>query len=147
MNPDRILLAVIGILEEVRSQANIPAWIRDRGLWGAKECPATTATVTEGGDMNEATLPATHEDPEGEGEDAKSDMSLSSTCAAPGPAVVALQWWEDEEVVQHWAERATLVLNEMSVSVAPGILDPREDTELAELRSRRQGDPEMHLSP
>lgn len=138
-NPERVLLAMIGILEEARSQVNIPAWIRDGGLWGAKGCPTTTAAVTEGVDVNDATVPATREDAEGEAEDAKSDMSLSSTCAAPELAVVALHWWEDEEVVQHWVERATLVLNEMSIPVVPGLSDPREDTELAELRSRRRG--------
>jgi hypothetical protein len=123
-DPDRILLAVIGILEEMRSQASIPAWIHAGGLLGAKGCLDSTDASAEGVDTKEATVPAPREDAEGEAEDAKGDMPLSSGDAAPQLAVgVAPQWWEDEEVVQHWVERATLVLNEMSVPVIPGILD------------------------
>jgi len=137
-DPDRILLAMIGILEEMRPQANIPAWTRGGGLWGDKGCPVSTAGLADGADTTVVTVAATSEDVEREAEDVKSDMSLSSAGASPELGAVVLQWCEDEEVVQHWAERATLVLNEMSIPVVPGILDPREDTTLAELRSRRQ---------
>ena len=128
---------MIGILEEMRTQASIPAWIRGGGLWGAKGCPVST--FADGADAQEVTVPAAHEDSKEveEVEDTESDMSLSSVDATPELAVLAPQWWEDEEVVQYWVERATLVLNEMSIPVVPGILDPREDTEFAELRSRR----------
>ena len=142
-NADRILLAMIGILEEMRSQASIPAWTRDGGIWGDKRPPASIGDLTEGADTTDATVQATLEDAEGEDDDVKSDMSLSSECAAPEPEpkpeAVALQWWEDEEVVQHWVERATLVLNEMLIPVVPGILNPRKDIRLAELRLRRRG--------
>ena len=156
---DRILLAIIGILEEMRSQANIPAWTRSGRIWGTKGFPAPTEGLEEGTDTTETTVPATLEDPTGETDDVKSDMSISTADAAsdaapdaaldaaldvapdvaPELGAVALQWWEDEEVVQHWVERATLVLNEMSIPVVPGILDPGEDTTLSELRSRRRG--------
>ena len=132
---ERILLAMIGILEEIRSQTSVPAWIRGGGLWGPKGCPTSTAPWAEAADSTEVTMAVTREDAEG---DTNSDISLSSACAAPEVAVPAIQWWEDEEVVQHWVEKATLVLDEMSIPVVPGILDPREDAELAELRSRRQ---------
>jgi hypothetical protein len=135
-DPDQILLAMIGILEEMRAQASIPAWIRDGGLWGAKGCPVP---FTDSADTKAVTVLATHEDAEGETEDGKSSVSLSSTGAPPELSVVAPQWWEDKEIVQHWVERATLVLNEMSILIVPGILDPGEDTQLAELRSRRRG--------
>lgn len=136
---DRILLAMIGIFEEMRSHASIPAWIRDGGLLGEKGCPASTGGLEEGADTTEATVQATLEDAEGEADDVESDMSLETVDAVPELEAAALQWWEDEEVLQHWVERATLVLNEMSIPVEPGILDPREDTLLAELRSRRRG--------
>lgn len=136
---DRILLAVIGIFEEMRSQSSIPAWIRGGGIWGNTRCLASASGLAEGVDTTETTVPATLEDPEGESDDGKSDMSISTADAASELADVALQWWEDEEVVQHWVERATLVLNEMSIPVVPGILDPREDIPLAELQSRRRG--------
>ncbi|SRR5258706_5408887 len=136
---DRILLAIIGILEEMRSQSNVPAWTRDGRIWGTKRCPASTEVLKEGADTTETTVPATLEDPTRETDDVKSDMSISSADAAPELEAVALQWWEDEEVVQHWVERATLVLNEMSIPVVPGILDSGEDNSLSELRSRRRG--------
>jgi hypothetical protein len=124
---DRILLAMIGILEEMRSQVSIPAWSRGGGLWGNKRCPESNAGISEDADTTGATVLATLEDDgEGEPEDASSDMSLSSANAAPELAAVALHWWADEEVMQHWVERATLVLNEMSISCVPGVLDPRE---------------------
>lgn len=138
-NADRILLAVIGILEEMRSQSSIPAWMRRGGIWGNTRCPASTEGLADGVDTTETTVPATLEDLEGESDDAKSDMSISSADATPELADVTLQWWEDEDVVQHWVERATLVLNEMSIPVVPGILDPREDIPLAALQSRRRG--------
>ncbi|THH32655.1 hypothetical protein EUX98_g1510 [Antrodiella citrinella] len=34
---DHVLLAVIGILEEVKVQGNVAAWIRSGGLWGVSE--------------------------------------------------------------------------------------------------------------
>ncbi|PVF94561.1 hypothetical protein CPB86DRAFT_637683 [Serendipita vermifera] len=37
--PDTTLLAVIGILEESRTQTNIPAWIRGGALWGDMSPP------------------------------------------------------------------------------------------------------------
>jgi hypothetical protein len=141
MDPDadRILLAMIGILEEMRSQASVPAWIRVGGLLGDKGCLASTSGLAEGADTTEATVQATLEDAEGEADDVKSDMSISSADAVSELEAVSSQWWEDEEVVQHWVERATLVLNEMSIPIVPGILDPREDTPVVELRSRRRG--------
>lgn len=136
---DRILLAIIGILEEMRSQSSSPAWIRGGRIWGTKGCPASTEGLEEGADTTESTVPAALEDPTGETDDVKSDMSISSVDAASELGSVALQWWEVEEVVQHWVERATLVLKEMSIPVVPGILDPGEDIPLSELRSRRRG--------
>lgn len=34
---DHVLLAVIGVLEEVKTQGNVAAWIRSGGLWGTSE--------------------------------------------------------------------------------------------------------------
>ncbi|KAH9849168.1 hypothetical protein C2E23DRAFT_737980 [Lenzites betulinus] len=39
---DETLLAVIGVLDEIKSQANVAAWIRSGGLWGPTGPSATT---------------------------------------------------------------------------------------------------------
>ncbi|KAI0704441.1 hypothetical protein C8T65DRAFT_741122 [Cerioporus squamosus] len=38
---DETLLAVIGVLDEIKVQANVAAWIRSGGLWGPRRSPAS----------------------------------------------------------------------------------------------------------
>ncbi len=38
---DKTLLAVVGVLDEIKAQANVAAWIRSGGLWGPHGPPAT----------------------------------------------------------------------------------------------------------
>ncbi|KAI0822127.1 hypothetical protein BC628DRAFT_1391072 [Trametes gibbosa] len=51
---DETLLAVIGVLDEIKSQANVAAWIRSGGLWGPSSPPAAKATPGERADTHVA---------------------------------------------------------------------------------------------
>ncbi|KAI0667469.1 hypothetical protein C8Q78DRAFT_1071889 [Trametes maxima] len=42
---DETLLAVIGVLDEIKSQANVAAWIRSGGLWGPYGLPTARRAV------------------------------------------------------------------------------------------------------
>lgn len=104
---EEILLATIGILEEMRCQTSIPAWIRAGGFWGDKTPPSPEANVE--------TLPLE-----------KEGMESSS--------IVTLPWFEDTDVIQYWVKKARVCLIELDIPIEAGVLDSRKDAQLSTLR-------------
>ncbi|KAH9895976.1 hypothetical protein C8Q73DRAFT_690338 [Cubamyces lactineus] len=51
---DETLLAVIGVLEEIKEQANVAAWIRSGGLWGPYDPPVTRSPELQAEDDSSA---------------------------------------------------------------------------------------------
>lgn len=85
---DETLLAVIGVLGEIKSQANVAAWIRAGGLWGSHGCPASTS---DGGKSEVIATTATLSTSlkrtldDGEAEDAAAAESDDSTLSVDKP--------------------------------------------------------------
>ncbi|KIM22016.1 hypothetical protein M408DRAFT_333134 [Serendipita vermifera MAFF 305830] len=102
---DVILLAVIGILEELRFQSNIPAWFRSGGLWStggaAPKERSHSPQVVQGG--------------------------------AAGEEEEAL-WSSDPDVLAYWVKRGRGALAGRGIRTEPGILAVDDDPSVKDLR-------------
>ena len=83
---DETFLAVIGVLDEIKSQANVAAWIRAGGLWGSRGPPVSTpdlhtaevvATTTAVPTSSKRTLDALDAEAEDEAAAESDDSTLS----------------------------------------------------------------------
>ncbi|OJT07235.1 hypothetical protein TRAPUB_1912 [Trametes pubescens] len=189
---DETLLAVIGVLDEIKSQANVAAWIRAGGLWGpvgppearsanvqarvekhdnklalagqrtSESTPAAeeAAAQSDGSDLSvknapttaSAVQPADEEtdkprkrkkkrqrmrDSTGDQEAQPAevvDVGNDEETAAPVSSSPAhstdiektverpqVMWFEDEQVLNHWATRGRKALDELGIPVEHGI--------------------------
>lgn len=188
---DETLLAVIGVLDEIKSQANVAAWIRSGGLWGpvgppearspngkargggrgSQSAPAgqpsskntsaqeEAAVQSDGSDLSvkneskaaSAVQPADEEtdklrkrkkkrqrmrDSTGDQEAQTAefvDVGNDEETAAPVPSSPAqstaiekmetpqVMWFEDEQVLNHWATRGRKALDELEIPAEHGI--------------------------
>ncbi|KAI0631706.1 hypothetical protein C8Q77DRAFT_1060652 [Trametes polyzona] len=95
---DETLLAVIGVLDEIKSQANVAAWIRSGGLWGPFGPPETRSPVVNGArgdgdddggvDDNAPNAPATaqtRQEEEAAAQSDDSDLSVENARPAAQP--------------------------------------------------------------
>ncbi|KAH8105353.1 hypothetical protein BXZ70DRAFT_887596 [Cristinia sonorae] len=137
---DNILLAVIGILEEVKTQGNIAAWIRSGGLRRPIEGrssdgvrpPSGSNSIRESKRTKDSDeLPSLRAEPSGNDANSSTDPSLSANLEttatsradppdrAPTPSVP--MWFEDVATVCYWSERGREVLEEMGIPISHGI--------------------------
>lgn len=84
---DETLLAVIGILDTIKTQGNIAGWIRAEGLWAESrvvEAATESAGAVEEVNRVESTSKEGAEEEEGSG--CESDMSISSKSTSGTPS-------------------------------------------------------------
>ncbi|EIN04178.1 hypothetical protein PUNSTDRAFT_122987 [Punctularia strigosozonata HHB-11173 SS5] len=115
---DLSLLAVIGILDAIKWESNVAAWIREGGLWGASRPDAAISRGTDEMGLNHlseqlragsvATTPAPFP-----GNDAETSATAS--------AVAAPVWFDNPEVVRYWAARGREACEALGIEVAHGI--------------------------
>ena len=143
---DETLLAVVGVLSEIKTQANVAAWIRTGGLWGARGPPPTDGTSTAKPSSEDPPAAATSKEAE-EDAGAESDSSTLSVqkadkrqrmrgpsaeaevagndeeMGAPTPAAEQVQtmWFEDAEVMAYWTGRGRQALEELGIPVEHGL--------------------------
>lgn len=104
---DLTLIAVIGVLEELRCQSNIPAWIRDGGLWCTSNTPPKPETgsphIVEGGaaGVDEETL-----------------------------------WCSDPDAFAYWVKRGRGALAGRGIRIEAGLLDVDQDQNYKGLRGQ-----------
>ncbi|KAF7313897.1 Phosphoprotein phosphatase [Mycena chlorophos] len=93
---DETLLAVVGILETLKTQADVARWIQDGGLAASIEsAPAETDLATQ-----------------------LSQLNIEAQAASP------TQWFEREETVQRWAEQGRNALAALQIEAVAGVRDP-----------------------
>ncbi|KAL4248193.1 hypothetical protein ABKN59_007123 [Abortiporus biennis] len=83
---DDTLIAIIGILDEIKHQANVASWIRFGGLWGLGGSPADSniSTVADTGEEpTPSSPPASQNGAEGEG-DVEGNVSDASDLSVEG---------------------------------------------------------------
>ncbi|KAG8761586.1 hypothetical protein FRC14_002773 [Serendipita sp. 396] len=142
-NSDETLLAVIGVLEELRSQANIPAWIRKGGLWAGFSSPLIS-TMESGLDTTEN--PSNHS-PSQHGEDVtenrvNGDLTRDMSPVLQIPDVpsdrVPAFWCTEPGVFAHWVKKGMQALRSRGISIEVGIVNTTEDKSLQALQAARR---------
>jgi len=127
---DQTLLAIIGILDEIKGQSNVAGWIRAGGIWAAAGGGVDGVDVSMGNDgvvvtpaaaiassmdldpadlnMNPNSLETTAGEGEGaEGEDKK-------------------MWFDHEPTFGYWVGRGREAVDELGVEVVHGVVGPNE---------------------
>lgn len=79
---DETLLAVIGVLDEIKIQANVAAWIRSGGLWGPHGPPASREPKLAAVEDGDAAAPEVDERATPQSDD--SDLSVEDDANASG---------------------------------------------------------------
>ncbi|KAG8833150.1 hypothetical protein FRC17_011270 [Serendipita sp. 399] len=112
-NYDQTLLAVIGVLEELRGQNNISAWIRKGGLLAGH-----SRSPTGDGDIGlDKGVPL-------QGHDMRTGDTPS--------------WCTDPEILSHWIMKGRKALRSRGILVQVGMIDTQEDDSLHELQTIRR---------
>jgi hypothetical protein len=119
---DTTLLAVIGVLEELRKQSNVAAWIR-------------------GGHLSSPVHPPQPDNPDVkmDGEDDSEDNGVVQECAVVKEADDGEEerplWCSDPEVLAHWVKRGKSALASRGIPVSIGLLNVEKDKSFKSLRS------------
>ncbi|KIM53305.1 hypothetical protein SCLCIDRAFT_139237 [Scleroderma citrinum Foug A] len=137
---DVTLLAVVGILDEVKHQSNVAAWIRAGGLWGSegdagrpgtpldlskKEGKKRRAKENYPGDEALGNLEISGDGAGNEGLSVGSDA-----CTTSEPAVTATVseeslssiWFNDPTTVSYWVARGRKALRELGIEADHGVI-------------------------
>ncbi|KAF8508091.1 phosphoprotein phosphatase [Hysterangium stoloniferum] len=105
---DSTLLAVIGILDEMKSQSNVASWIRAGGLWAGRG-PASE---------ERRSLSSSESDTK------KSEVSvLVGQPSSPGNATdvqASSSWFEHQPCFSYWVERGTSIAASLDIQLDPG---------------------------
>lgn len=144
---DTTLLAVVGILDEIKTQKNVAAWIRAGGLWGphlkseagaAKSQTPREEVPHEGGEVageqradseqNEAsTREASVNAPAPAGNDATTSSSVEadegrSQEEPTNAGTKELLWFEHPPVIEYWVSRGKEALDALAIPLEHGIV-------------------------
>ncbi|KAF7968176.1 hypothetical protein HWV62_31684 [Athelia sp. TMB] len=92
---DETLLAVIGVLDNIRGQSNVAGWIRAGGLWGPNSSPPTQRVGSPSGN----------------------DAASTADVADAPPAM----WFDDDVNLEYWAQKGRAVAESMGIPVDHGI--------------------------
>jgi hypothetical protein len=136
---DTTLLAIIGILDEVKNQGNVAGWIRAGGLWG----PGSPTHREEGNDAETVEEEGTAEKRSGISADEDEEMPASQATTPPesSPPPSSLRdaevpdsarnpetdgdgvklWFEDVRAVEYWVERGKTACEELGVEINHGL--------------------------
>ncbi|KAJ3558242.1 hypothetical protein NM688_g1038 [Phlebia brevispora] len=135
---DETLLAVVGVLDEIKMERNVAAWIRTGGLWGSYHTPDVTKIVEK---PTIASLPT--ESPTIQPEEASSQgrteevLTASGNDAVSSPVIEPAQvgspvkesldenaqhlWFEHPSTLEYWATRGKAALEKLGIPVVHGI--------------------------
>ena len=128
---DETLLAVIGVLSEIKHQANVAAWIRAGGLWSSRG-PVSHSSSSP--------APAAAEEEDAEGESDTSNLSVGKAgkrqrIRGPSAEVEGVgtgndaatatpsqtMWFEDATVMADWAAQGRRALEELEIPAEHGL--------------------------
>ncbi|CAG7847930.1 SubName: Full=Uncharacterized protein {ECO:0000313/EMBL:CCA69431.1} [Serendipita indica DSM 11827] len=126
---DKTLLAVIGVLEELRSQRNVAAWMREGGLWAflQEDTPLPPA-----GDVQAPS-------PDAQTNDTTQDQFVAGPEIEDEHQVASLRLWcMDPDALAHWTAKGIKALQSRGISVKPGIIVAAQDEQLVELCKVRE---------
>ena len=119
---DITLLAVIGILEEMKEQRSVVAWVRNEGLWGGAKAPnekketkaVTPADVNNEGDESKVATGSA----DGSTNDQNDPKQISIAVGNGGPSGTlspTKAWFQDAENLRYWAVRGRAVCTRLGI--------------------------------
>lgn len=128
---DETLLAIIGVLDEIKHQSNVAGWIRAGGLWGpagrvsavvpstvvpssSTTADASTSAPPTTGNNTSASL-ATAEDTHGAGNNTAPVPILNGADADH-------MWFEHASSFKYWAQKGREAVDALGIEVVHGII-------------------------
>ncbi|KAF8324236.1 hypothetical protein F5887DRAFT_903225, partial [Amanita rubescens] len=126
---DCTLLAVVGVLDAVKWESNIGAWVRQGGLWGseAKNVEVSKNTkhlVPQSAETAEsADIPCESSvETEGKNNDLNSQGPVGNREEVTGDVLMRRGLWFDDELTKaYWVARGVKALQELDIEVDAGI--------------------------
>jgi hypothetical protein len=140
---DETLLAIVGILDEMKMQSNVSGWVKAGGLWGPSAAPilppqTETSTImpsgsteSEGSDLSVG---------DGQGEEKRQRLGAvpvieeqqlqptgNDAVGAPveegatKEAGLVLMWFDNPSTMDHWILRGRKALESLGIPIAHGI--------------------------
>lgn len=119
---DITLLAVIGILEEMKEQRSVVAWVRNEGLWGGAKAPnekKETKAVTPADVNNESdeskVATGSADGSTNDQNDPKQISIAVGNGGASGTLSPTKAWFQDAENLRYWAVRGRAVCTRLGI--------------------------------
>lgn len=127
---DETLLAIIGILDEMRIQSNVSAWVKNGGLWGPF-LPEATIIAPAAGEESEGSTDggggkeekrqkretvAVIEPEQGTGNDA-----AATPTEQPQTEPTAPMWFDNPSTMDHWILRGRNALETLGIPLVHGV--------------------------
>jgi hypothetical protein len=115
---DETLLAVIGILDELKDELDVGKWIRTGGLCVYEPSPLGSTIGSSVDSKDTENQPSQESNPLSLQDIAK---AMTSVDDALGKQSTPSMWFERETVVDNWASKGRKALRELNIEVIPGI--------------------------
>lgn len=117
---DETLLAVIGVLDEVKEQSNVASWIRAGGLWGpmdlrppqSKSASSSSVPGTEGIYTGNDASPF-------QDQAQNEDLTLAATAASDTQKSM---WFDYEPTFTYWVRRGRGALDKLGINIVHGFI-------------------------
>jgi len=135
---DEMLLAVVGILEAVKVQGNVAGWTRRGGLMMGQEVlvdsSAKKRRLSDGAEFSDSPgIPpplssSSSSQPLLEDDASRSDVTAITPSAVTGipmnqsNAEETSIWFEDQELVEWWADKGRVALDGLGIEVVSGVV-------------------------
>jgi len=138
---DETLLAVVGILDEVKHQSNVASWVRANGLWGPHRPRGLANPESRGGTATLSDSESVDSGRRGEGKKKRRDAvtAFFEASVTEGPEdggspyapVIERQnqtttsetplWFDNPPTMRHWVDRGRNALKTLGISTGHGL--------------------------
>lgn len=131
---DCTLLAVVGVLDAVKQESNVAAWVRQGGLWGSEmasteELVPQSAETLESADIPSAeSLSPTGRELSTKTEDRKGDLKKQRRGSvgnreevAGGELMRRGHWFDDQLTMTYWVARGVKALGELDIEIVADV--------------------------
>jgi hypothetical protein len=124
---DNMLLAVIGILDEIQHQDNVSSWIKNGGLWPINAAPAEPRPELPPSASPSASPPQVEPSLEEERPPADvtspigNDADADGTVSADVELSANLMWFQDETTYTSWIDRGLKALQSLGILARHGL--------------------------
>ncbi|KAI6014564.1 hypothetical protein PISMIDRAFT_672343 [Pisolithus microcarpus 441] len=147
---DPTLLAVVGILDEIKRQSNVAGWIRAGGLWGKGNNSHAAASPSAASPLLSKQTQSSHEQPtesakrrgkrrqsevvtttgfgqtpddgdDSAGNDAYTTSELATATTSETKLGSSSLWFEDPSTVAYWVARGRRALDELGIASEHGV--------------------------